>query len=148
MILKTRHAIALLALVGCSSASSAGVGDGGTKDGSSDALASVDGAPVTDRDADKADAGTCSQTNGVSFGTEVCNRCMHAHCCDSLSACFSKTDCSALADCLTACTNAGDAGTADAASCVSTCRNDHAASTTSYDAFVTCQNASCATECK
>ena len=149
MSTKKWWAFVLLALTACSgTASGSPGGDGGARDGSDDALLSVDGAPVVDRDAAKAEAGTCTQTNGVSFGTEVCNRCIDAHCCDAVSACFANTDCSDLADCNTACVS-GDAGGGDAgASCVATCRANHAASTTSYDAFVTCQSASCMTECK
>ena len=142
----------LTASVGCSS-SSATSNDAGTYEAGTDSASSVDGAPVIERDA-QADTGfSCSGSAGVSFGTDVCNACMDAHCCDAINACFSDSDCSDLADCITSCK--GDAGVdasaadgGDAGNDCTTCRMSHAASTAKYDAVVSCQASSCESACK
>jgi hypothetical protein len=135
----------------CSSSSATNTSDAGPRDGGApDTYSVVDGAPVTDKDASDAAeeaAVSCTQADGISFGTGVCNKCMDARCCPSVDACYKDQDCSELSDCISACLS-GDAGADGGPSCRNDCRTAHPNSTAKYDAVVTCQGDVCGAECQ
>jgi hypothetical protein len=135
----------------CSSSSSTGTSDAGVRDsGAPDTYTRVDGSPVTDRDAaDAADdaPASCTQDDGVSFGSDVCNKCMDSRCCPSIDACYKDQDCNDLSDCINACLS-GEAGADAGPTCRTDCRTAHPNSVDKYDAVVKCQGDSCGTECQ
>jgi hypothetical protein len=132
----------------CSSSSSTNTSDGGLRDsGAPDTYTATDGSPVIDRDATEELPPSCTQDDGVSFGSDVCNKCMDSRCCPSVDACYKDQDCNDLSDCITACLS-GEAGADAGPSCRTDCRTAHPNSTDKYDKVLTCQTDSCGTECQ
>ena len=137
------------AIVGaCSSSSSTNTSDAGPRDsGAPDTYTVVDGSPQTFPDATEELPPSCTQDDGISFGSDVCNKCMDSRCCQVIDPCYKDQDCSDLSDCITACLS-GEAGADAGPNCRSDCRQQHPNSTAKYDAVVTCQGDSCGTECQ
>jgi hypothetical protein len=72
------------------------------------------------------------------YPSTTCQTCLESSCCDAQTACFQNADCVGILSCGCA---QGDVG------CLSGCETNHAAGTSLYSAYATCEQTNCSMQC-